>query len=113
VEWPPVRGRQMGFGGVVKVDCKCRELQSRNSSDTGPEHSRCLADSVCFCDDTGRKPGKCAEVSLAGLKSLGLVVLRKQLTWRSRRYESLESFVLARASLVARSKEVGGALQDG
>jgi hypothetical protein len=100
----------MGCGGVVKVDCKCRELQSRNSSDTGPERSRCLADSGCFCDGTGRRPGKCAEVFLAGLKSLGLVVLRKQLTWRSQRYESLESFVLARASLVARSKEVRGAL---
>jgi hypothetical protein len=103
----------MGCGGVVKVDCKCRELQSRNSSDTGPEHSRCLADSGCSCDGTGRRPGKCAEVFLGVLKSLGLVVLRRQLTWRSRRYESLESFVLARASLVTRSKEVGGALQDG
>ena len=63
-----------------------------------------MADSGCSGDGTGRKPVKCAEVFLADLKLLSLVVLRKQLTWRSRRYTSPESY-FARARLVARFKE--------
>jgi hypothetical protein len=64
----------MGYVDVVKAGRTCRQLRSRNSSGTGPERSRCLADSGYSGDDTGRKPGRCAEVFLAGQMSLRFVV---------------------------------------
>lgn len=65
--WAVQAGHQIqrGCGVAWKVACTCSRPQSRSSSGTDTEGSRCSGDSGCCDGGIGRRPERCAEVSWA------------------------------------------------